>query len=198
MDFNLLCHYYEVARGPFHNLSALSIEEANSILSELRENGRGFASKRSEDYMQIRRQLEKQARMMFVEQGGNPRTLYPHYMTLGQCHWLLEWYEEGRELQIHIDDFDLSTISFTYGDLFPTMRVEDEKPYRKKVYTRDAIQQVVEQFGWPQQWNAHGQYGSERYIEVQIWDDRFIERYRNKWINTEHADIHDIEGRTMA
>ncbi|SYX83302.1 hypothetical protein [Paenibacillus alvei] len=197
MDFNLLCHYYEVARGPFHNLSALSIEEADSILSELRENGRGFASKRSEDYMQIRRQLEKQARMMFVEQGGNPRTLYPHYMTLGQSHWLLEWYEEGRELQIYIDDFDASTISFTYGDLFPTMRVEDGKPYRKKVYTRDTIQQVVEQFGWPQQWNSHGQYGPERYIEVQIWDDRVIERYRNKWINTEHADIYDFEGRTM-
>jgi len=197
LDFNLLCHYYEAAQGPFHNLSALSMEEANSILSEIRESGRGFASKRSEDYMHVRRQLEKRARAMFIEQGGKPRTLYPHYMTLGHCSWLLEWYEEGRELHIHIDDFDASTISFTYGDLFPTMRVEDGKPYRKKVYTRDSIRQVVEQFGWPQQWNAHGHYGPERYIEVQIWDDRVIERYRNKWINTEHADIHAFEGRTM-
>lgn len=54
------------------------------------------------------------------------------------------------------------------------MRYKDGKPYRNQVYTKDEIVRVIEQFGMPQEWNASGDKGPERYIEVQIWDDKPI------------------------
>jgi hypothetical protein len=52
------------------------------------------------------------------------------------------------------------------------MRYQDGKPYRGVVYTKQEIMKVIEQFGFPQEWNKDGKLGPERYIEVQVWDDR--------------------------
>ena len=98
-------------------------------------------------------------------------------MTLGQCPWIKEWYREGQQLEIHIDEFDERTISFTYGDLFPTMRYRDGKPYRGKIYTLDEIYLLIKEYGMPQERNANGDKGPERYIEVQIWDDKPLLKY---------------------
>lgn len=70
------------------------------------------------------------------------------------------------------------SISFSYGDLFPTMCYEDDRPYRKQVYTQAEIVTVIDKFGLPQEWNSKGDKGPERYIEVQIWDEEVIEQYR--------------------
>ncbi|MCJ8013198.1 hypothetical protein MUG84_15810 [Paenibacillus sp. KQZ6P-2] len=80
-------------------------------------------------------------------------------------------------IAINIDEFEESAISFTYGDLFPTMRYQDNKPYRRQVYTKQEIIKVIEEFEMPQEWNRNGDKGPERYIEVQVWDDAVIQRY---------------------
>lgn len=180
MNSYYLYHYYESQLGPFKNLSGLSPYEANEIMSKLKQEGLVFASKRSDDYMQIRRDLEKKARIMFVNKGGKPTTNFPHYMTLGPCAWLKDWYKEGKELKINLNDFEPDTTSFTYGDLFPTMRYKDGKPYREKLYTREEIGRIIEQYGMPQEWNKEGNKGPERYIEVQVWDDNVINQFLRK------------------
>lgn len=75
--------------------------------------------------------------------------------------------------------FDLRTISFTYGDSHPTFsdRINDEKEYRKRLYTYDEILEVIEKYGLPQDWNDDGRYGPERYIEAHIRSDDVIEQY---------------------
>jgi len=172
-----LYHYYELARGPFRSLSDLPLHEALIIQEQLKEDKSLFASKRSDDYLFIRKDLEQKARNLFINKGGKPLRSSPHYMTLGKCQWLKEWYKEGQELEIHMDEFDEKTISFTYGDLFPTMRFQDGKPYRGQVYTKDEIYKLIEEYGFPQEWNKEGDNGPERYIEVQIWDDKPIMKY---------------------
>lgn len=167
-----LYHYYDESTGPFRNLSTLDREEAERVLNEIRLLQKGFASKRSSDYLEIRRTLELKARELFILQGGKPILSYPHYMTIGECPWLLDWYPNGRELRISIQEFEPCTISFTYGDLFPALRYQDGKPYRNQVYTLDQIYDVINEFGLPQEWNSDGSSGPERYIEVQIWDDK--------------------------
>jgi len=174
----LLFHYYDEATGPFVNLSDLEVDEAERILNDIRHNKKGFASKRSIDYLQIRRSLELKAREIVVSKGGKPIRSYPHYMTLGRCPWLLDWYPTGRELELSINEFETHTISFTYGDLFPTMRYQDGKPYRNQVYTLDEIRKVINEFGLPQEWNIDGNKGPERYIEVQIWDDKPLRNWK--------------------
>ncbi|MCR8630264.1 hypothetical protein [Paenibacillus radicis (ex Xue et al. 2023)] len=169
IDF--LCHYFDEATGPFRNLSDLEPAEAEQVLNEIRVQRKGFASNRSMDYLTIRRSLETKARELFILKGGKPIRRYPHYMTVGECPWLLEWFEKSKELRIPVALFDPDSISFTYGDLFPTMRYMDGKKYRGQVYTLNEINQVINEFGIPQEWNPQGNYGPERYIEVQVWDD---------------------------
>lgn len=172
-----LHHYYEHQYGPFKNLSDLSKDEAESVQGRLRERGDVYASRRSDDYLSIRRQLEEQARELFIHKGGAPTRARPHYMTLGPCDWIRHWYRDGRELNIPLEEFHPRLISFTYGDLFPTMRYDDGKPYRGEVYTLAEIFQLINRHGLPQDWNSDGSRGPERYIEAQIWDDAPLARF---------------------
>jgi hypothetical protein len=82
---DFLCHYYEASKGPFLNLSHVPLAEAEGVLDQIRRAGAGFASRRSLDYLRIRRELEDKVRRLFVEKGGQPRRERPHYMILGPC-----------------------------------------------------------------------------------------------------------------
>ncbi|WP_260985394.1 hypothetical protein [Paenibacillus xylanexedens] len=175
-DFNAY-HYFDKRVGPFRNLSSLPKQEAEEISNQLRQEGLSFASKRSDDYMMIRRELEMKAYEQFVTKGGKPMHTFPHYMTLGACNWLESWYMEPDHVRIPWEYLKEAHVSFTYGDLFPTMRYTDGKPYRKQVYTKSEIVDVILRYGWPQEWNRQGNLGPERYIEVQVWDKRIIEPY---------------------
>lgn len=172
-----LYHYYDCSRGPFVNLSDLPLAEAEQILSAIRQSGQTFASKRAPDYLTIRRNLEERARRLFEAKGGRPRRAQPHYMTVGACLWLREWYAQGCELSIPIGSFSPDVLSFTYGDTFPALRLQDGRPYRGQVYTLAELPALIQQYGLPQDWNPDGRQGPERYIEAQIWDDTPLQPY---------------------
>ncbi len=55
--------------------------------------------------------------------------------------------------------------------------MNDGKEYRKKIYFYTEILELIQKYGLPQQWNAEGLYGPERYIEAQVWSDRSVSRY---------------------
>ncbi len=173
-----LYHYYEASRGPFRNLSDLPPDEAEAVLAALRQRGDSFASQRNADYLTIRRELEDRARALFVAKGGQPQRQRPHYMTLGACSWVQQWYGDGRELCILIAQFSPLQVSFTYGDLFPAMRYADGKPYRSQVYTLAELPGLIATYGLPQDWNADGARGPDRYVEAQIWADAPLAAYR--------------------
>lgn len=92
------------------------------------------------------------------------------------------YYENSSFIKIPIEEFNLRTISFTYGDSHPTFsdRINDGREYRKKLYTYDEILKVIEKYGLPQEWNDDGKYGPERYIEAHIWSDETIHAYMNR------------------
>jgi hypothetical protein len=166
-----LSHYYEARWGPFANLSDLSPDGAEQILNRIRHEGKTFASQRAAEYLKIRRELEDTVRAAFIAKGGEPLRTRPHYMIVGKCSWLLEWYEQGCELSLPIENFRPKTLSFTYGDTFPAMRYNDDRPYRKQVYTLAELPEIIACYGLPQIWNADGKQGPDRYIEAQVWDD---------------------------
>ena len=72
------------------------MEEAQTVQNKLKKSGRVFASRRSDDYLLIRSELEDKARDLFIQKGGCPVRSRPHYMTWGETPWLQQWYEEGR------------------------------------------------------------------------------------------------------
>jgi hypothetical protein len=168
---NFLAHYYDAVTGPFVNLSDLPAEEAEIILERIRREGQIFASRRALDYLAIRRELEGRVRHLFELKGGQPVRQRPHYIVLGACAWLRQWYVEGCEVSVPLAAFDPAIVSFTYGDTFPAMRYADGKPYRQQVYTVKELPELVGLYGLPQEWNADGKAGPDRYIEAQVWDD---------------------------
>ncbi|HEX3022681.1 MAG TPA: hypothetical protein VHP81_09840 [Lachnospiraceae bacterium] len=174
-----LYHYYEKELGPFRNLSDLSYESAQNVLNEIRKNGETYLSQREESYMSRRFELEELTRNLFIEKGGKPSRKAPHYMVIEECDWLRSWYRNGDFVRIPMERFSKETISFTYGDMFPTFspRVNDGKEYRKKLYTYEEILLLIEKYGLPQIWNREGAFGPERYIEVQVWSDDVVKEY---------------------
>jgi len=177
---DFLTHYYEASSGPFRSLSDLSIIEAEKIQAEIRTASNRFASQRSIDYITIRNTLETHIRNLFIEKGGKPIRNRPHYLILGTCDWVKNWYLDGRVITLPLKLFDLDVISFTYGDSFPTMRFNDGCPYRGQVYTLVELPMLISMYGLPQVWNADGKRGPERYIEAQVWDDAVIMSTLNK------------------
>lgn len=175
-----LYHYYDASVGPFRNLSDFSEEEAVKILKEIALKKPGTqCAKRSPDYMELRRYYENILRNEFLKKGGTIRRNVPHYMVVEHSPWLSEWYENSAYIKIDINEFDLKTVSFTYGDSHPTFspRVNDGREYRKKLYTYDEILEIIKKYGLPQDWNNDGKYGPERYVEAHIWSDDVIGKY---------------------
>lgn len=170
-----LFHYYEQSAGPFRSLSSLTAPEAENVLAGLRQKNETFAGKRQENYVKVRLELERKIRALFIDKGGLPKKDYPHYMTLGACDWLLDWYKAGEAVQIPLAMLDPRSISFTYGDSFPAMRFQDGKPYRGQVYIVDELPELIGRYGFPQEWNKDGALAPERYIEAQIWDDAVLD-----------------------
>lgn len=176
-----LYHYYEKDSSPFLNLSDLPFEEANRILDNIKKNRpAAYCAKRQPEYMKDRLYYESVLREEFLKKGGKIKRKAPHYMIIEHSPWLSLWYEHSAYIKIPIEEFDLSTLSFTYGDSHPTFspRVNDGKEYRKKLYTYDEILKIIEKYGLPQKWNEEGKLGPERYIEVHVWSDETIDKYR--------------------
>ncbi|MDR0898392.1 MAG: hypothetical protein LBN04_11130 [Oscillospiraceae bacterium] len=169
-----LYHYYDAATGPFMNLSDLTPDEAEAVQAELARQGKGFAAQRDAGYLARRRELEQLARRLFIAKGGRPVRNVPHYMVVGECPWLATWYADGRFVKIPIEAFDLRTVSFTYGDMFPTFspQVADGAEYRGQVYTYEEILRVIAKYGLPQErWT--GAFGQAAYVEAQVWGDEW-------------------------
>lgn len=178
-----LYHYYEKGTTPFMNISDLPFDEAITVMNTIKESRpHTQCAGRHPDYVKDRRNYEEILRAEFLKKGGNISRKAPHYLVVEHSPWLSTWFENCACIKIPIEEFDLTTLSFTYGDSHPTFspRINDGKEYRKQLYTYDEILKVIEKYGLPQDWNDDGKYGPERYVEVQVWSDETIGRYRDK------------------
>lgn len=74
-------------------------------------------------------------------------------------------------MRLPVGEFDLDSVTFTYGDLLPTFSeaVTNEREYRKRIYRWEGILELIGRYGLPQDWNADGRHGPERYVEAQVW-----------------------------
>ena len=176
-----LYHYFDKTIGSFVNLSELSIDEAKSTLEKIKvSKPNSQSAQRHDKYIEYRHNCENIILSEFEKKGGIITRKSPHYMVIEHSPWLSTWFEDSAYVKIPIEEFDLKTISFTYGDSMPTFSpsINDGKEYRKKLYTYEEILILIEKYGLPQDWNDDGKYGPERYIEAHIWSDETVNRYR--------------------
>ena len=167
--------------GPFVNLSELPVEDAKKLLADIKiKKPNSQSASRHDKYVEYRHNCENIIRSEFEKKGGIIRRKSPHYLVIGHCPWLSTWFENSAYVKIPAEEFDLRTVSFTYGDSMPTFSpsITDGKEYRRKLYTYEEILPIIDKYGLPQDWNPDGKYGPERYIEVHVWSDETINKYR--------------------
>lgn len=175
-----LYHFYDRRTGPFRSLTAISSEKAGEVLRKIKEERPdSMCAQRNEEYVERRRNCEAILRREFLAKGGRIEIDSPHYMVVEFSPWLSTWYEQSEYIKIPIEEFDLKTVSFTYGDSMPTFsdKVNDGKEYRKKLYLYDEIVKLIDKYGLPQEWNDDGKFGPERYIEAHVWSDDPIKKF---------------------
>lgn len=178
-----LYHYFDKSMEPFKNLSDVSVDEAKNVLQNIKAQRPNCQSaSRDENYMDRRVGYEQTVRKLFTEMGGKAERQSPHYMVVEHCEWLYTWFENPAYIKIPIEEFDLETLSFTYGDMHPTFSpiVTDGKEYRKNIYFYPDMLKIIEKYGIPQEHVYKGELGFPRYIEVQVWSDKTISKYVNK------------------
>ncbi len=123
-----LYHYFDKSTGPFVNLSDLPIEEAKSVLDTIKKTKPNSQSaQRHDKYVEYRRNCEKIIRTEFIKKGGLVKKSSPHYMVVEHSPWLSTWFKNSAFIKIPIEEFDLKTVSFTYGDSMPTFSFSPHK-----------------------------------------------------------------------
>lgn len=175
-----LYHYYDAAVGPFVSLSDLPGDQARAVLETIKQTKpKAQSAQRHDKYVEYRRNCESIIRAAFIRKGGVVQRSSPHYMVVEHSPWLSTWFENGTSLKIPIEEFDVNTISFTYGDSMPTFSplINDGKEYRHTLYTYPEIVNIIDKYGLPQNWNNDGKYGPERYVEAHVWSDGAVRRY---------------------
>ena len=173
-----LYHYFDIRTGAFKRLTMHPQDQSRRILEQIKaQRPEGFCAKRDNDYLDKRRNCEAILRREFAAKGGVIDIPSPYYMVVEHCPWLQSWYEKPGFVKIPIEEFDLRKVSFTYGDSMPTFGFDDGKEYRKQVYTYEEILELIDRYGFPQDWNADGAHGPERYIEAHVWTKEPIKEY---------------------
>ena len=175
-----LYHYYEKKRKPFLNLSDLSEHEAIQLHTKLAGENPNFAKRDDNgNYMFRRRIVEERAYSMFVRKGGKPQRKAPHYMILDTKEWEhCGWFLDYGVIKIPVEEFDKSTVSFTYGDSFPAFKpIFDEEP-NYDLYFFDEILEVIKERGIPLLYVEGRPWYEPAYVEAQVWSDETINKYR--------------------
>jgi hypothetical protein len=180
-------HYYLGDREPFLNLSDLAEPELGRVLAELRSlRTSGLRRVFGARYMQLRRLTEARLREQFVEVGGRPERLAPHYFVLGESPWYRDLSPDMCCIRLSVSNLPSDVTSLTYPDSFTAMGLgrqfglpHDPKPYHECVYRLEDLERVVTAFGLPEDhpdddYTGYQHRPFEKYIEVQLWSDRPI------------------------
>lgn len=135
--------------------------------------------------MELRRRTESKMRELFVQAGGRPERLAPHYFVLGESGWFRNLAEDMQEVVLRVIDLPAATTSFTYPDSFTAMGLAPEyglpyepRPYHEQVFRLADLNRVIQAHGIPD--DVPGEYDGyesrpfDGYIEIQLWSDNPI------------------------
>jgi hypothetical protein len=184
---NYITHYYDEESDLLKNVCSYPDEIAEAFLSNLKESGK--RAWLHPGYLEERRTVETWLYDEFVKKGGKPYLKNPLYFVLGENDDFFQQkgffsHANPVKLRLLLSLFDRNTISFTYPDSMPSLAIatdttERAKPYRKpihgQVFMLKEIAEVVREYGMPgDRWKTEEYWRYDRFIEVQVWDDRPI------------------------
>ena len=178
---DVITHNYDPARGALRNLCTLPPDKAEAILVAIRASG---LSRIKADYLERRFRTEDWLLRERTGKLGRPHLKHPIYFFLGDFADGLDP-SRPESLVIPLSVLPPETLTFTYPDSMASLplatkdvHLPDRKPYHGQVFTLREIEDVIARFGMP---GHQGQTAPlkthDRFIEVQVWDDRPLRRY---------------------
>lgn len=180
-----ITHYYQAGSVMLKNICSHPDKVAEVLLTQLKETGK--RTWLHPGYLEERRRVEAWLYSEFIKKGKKPYLKYPLYFVLGENDDFFQKkgffsHANPAKLSLPLSLFTSEMISFTYPDSMPSLAIaslEQGKSYRKpfhgKVFTVEEITKVVQTYGLPgDKWKSVEQWRYDRFIEVQVWDDRPI------------------------
>ena len=105
-----LYHYYDKRSGPFRSLTALTQDEADSVLAKIKQDRpSSLTAQRDADYISKRMNCERIVRKEAENKGILMDIPSPHYLVVENSPWLSTWFEEPGVIKIPIEEFDVRT-----------------------------------------------------------------------------------------
>jgi hypothetical protein len=187
-----LYHYYEKHLLPFRSITSLPLDEASSILHAFQAENPNLTHPNIEWFLTRRYEMEKIVRDKFIAIGGKPIRTAPVYFTLGVNEGMKTWFRKTAYIKIPVSEFDLTAVSFTYGDMFPVFNqnLNTGEEYWEQVYFFNDILKVIEKYGYPEDPiydSINGIYPKNKpinqylkYIEAHVWNDGVLDKYRQQ------------------
>jgi hypothetical protein len=177
----VITHNYDPRRGALQNLCNLPRADAEVLLSEIRLSGRlGIKS----NYLERRLETERWLLNERTRKLGAPRLRHPLYFFLGN---FADGLDPSRpaSLVMPLAVLPPDTVTFTYPDSMAglpldkeTGKVCERMPYHGQVFTLAEVKHVVATFGMSgERWKTDPSMRYDRFIEVQVWDDRPVRNY---------------------
>lgn len=180
-----VCHYWRRSTGPFLNLSDLEDKDLPQVMADLMADRKAGGHRRAfgRRYMDLRRRTEAKMRDLFIDAGGQPERLSPHYFVLGQSRWFAGLADDMEAVVMRLADLPEEMTSITYPDSFTAMGLAPEfglpyepKPYHEKVFRLSQLEELIDRYGLPDDlpadYDGYEQRPFEMYVEVQLWSDR--------------------------
>jgi hypothetical protein len=171
---DLVTHNYDPQRGAFRNLCALPESDAQRVLDAIAAAGtRTIKANYLPRRLEIERWLQSERRRKL----GAPHLERPIYLFLGD---MADGLDPSRpeSVMMPLSAFGADMLTFTYPDSMASLPLATDdgltayrRRYHGEVFTRDEITAVVEEHGMPDRTAKF-----DRFIEVQVWDDRPIQR----------------------
>lgn len=177
----VVTHNYHPDRGALRNLCGLPRDEAAAVLAAI--NALRLVPLKA-DYLERRLTTE---RWLYAERKrklGKTRLDHPIYCFLGDFADGLDP-SRPESLVIPLAALPPETLTFTYPDSMASLALAtkaahaaERMPYHGQVFTLDEIRDVIAEHGMPDQ---RGKMAvpkfNDRFIEVQVWDDRPLRRF---------------------
>ena len=104
----------------------------------------------------------------FIELGGMPEEEHPLSFVIESSAYLREWFGNGIETKLFLKDIDSKHISFTIGD----SGFEFKKNGKVDLLTINDLRERINEHGGD--FDAFICATGGRYIEVQLWSDRYV------------------------
>lgn len=181
---DVVTHNYDPQRGPFRNICELPRAKAEAVLADIAASGVRVIKA---DYLRRRLATEDWLQSERNRKLGPTRLERPIYFFLGN-------FADGRDasrpdsLVMPLAAFSAEILTFTYPDSMASLGIaqrnahrSQRKDYHGQVFTLGEIGEVVARHGMPgERWNADPAMQYDRFIEMQLWDDRPINHFLNR------------------